>query len=284
MRGEGDERGLGRYLLTIDRGGLLSGDGEKRLAAKAGDGCARSRRLLVEKNLRLVVSVAKRYRGLGLPFDDLIQEGNIGLMKAVERFDPEKGFRFSTYATWWIRQGITRAVADKGRTIRLPVHVGDRARKVRAYAMAHRLAHGEEPSVAEISRGLALTEAQVELALLAPADPASLDAPTPTSLSHDRESPSALSEIVYDPSPTPEDLAVQSLSETATLQALARALAMLPPRQREVLAGRYGLDGREPEKLQGLADRLGISREAVRQIQARAEETLGRSRGLSQAS
>src|ERR687886_1162344 len=118
------------YFARIDKGNLLTHKEEIDLSKRAKAGDDRARKKLVEKNLRLVVSVAKRYRGMGLPFEDLIQEGNIGLMKAVERFDPERGHRFSTYATWWIRQSIGRAIADTGRMIRLPVHTGEKARKV----------------------------------------------------------------------------------------------------------------------------------------------------------
>src|SRR3954462_15585578 len=145
---------LAKYLSHIGQGDLLTHDEEIDLSkrAKAGDKWARQR--LIEKNLRLVVSVAKKYRGYGLPFEDLIQEGNIGLMKAVERFDPDRGYRFSTYATWWIRQAVQRAVADKGRTIRVPVHMGEKIRKV-ARSYNDLLAEFErEPSDEEVAQRL----------------------------------------------------------------------------------------------------------------------------------
>src|SRR3712207_3430036 len=123
---------LAKYLAHIGQGELLTHEEEIDLSKRARQGDARARKQLIEKNLRLVVSVAKRYRGYGLPFEDLIQEGNIGLMKAVEKFDPDRGYRFSTYATWWIRQAVQRAVADKGRTIRVPVHMTEKIRKMRS--------------------------------------------------------------------------------------------------------------------------------------------------------
>jgi len=129
-RGSETSELLPSYFARIDKGRLLSKNEEMALARGAQAGDERARKRLIEKNLRLVVSIAKKYRGQGLPFEDLIQEGNIGLMKAVEKFDPERGWRFSTYATWWIRQAVTRAIADKGRTIRIPVHVGDKTRKM----------------------------------------------------------------------------------------------------------------------------------------------------------
>jgi RNA polymerase primary sigma factor len=185
---------LARYLSHIGRGDLLTHQEEIELsnAAKAGD--ARARQRLIEKNLRLVVSVAKKYRGYGLPFEDLIQEGNIGLMKAVEKFDPDRGFRFSTYATWWIRQAVQRAVADKGRTIRVPVHMTEKIRKVsRAYNEL--LAEFErEPSEEEVAQRLEWNLEEVRLTMEAMPDATSLDQP----VGSDDASSSQLGDFVED--------------------------------------------------------------------------------------
>jgi RNA polymerase primary sigma factor len=145
---------LAAYLKRIGRGRLLAKEEELTLARQARAGDEDTRRRLVEKNLRLVVSVAKRYRGMGLPFEELIQEGNIGLMTAVERFDPEMGDRFSTYATWWVRQAIGRAIADKGRVVRLPVHAGEKARKTARVRNALSAQLGREPTYEEVASGL----------------------------------------------------------------------------------------------------------------------------------
>ena len=258
---------LAKYLSHIGQGNLLTHQEEIELSNRAKAGDQRARQRLIEKNLRLVVSVAKKYRGYGLPFEDLIQEGNIGLMKAVEKFDPDRGFRFSTYATWWIRQAVQRAVADKGRTIRVPVHMTEKIRKVsRAYGeLSAELER--EPSQEEISERLGWTIDEVRLTMEAMPDATSLDQP----VGSDDASSSELGDFVEDERAS--DTAGEVIGEMET-EHLKEAIERLPERARYVLVRRYGLDDHEPATLAELGDELEISRERVRQLQREAERIL----------
>jgi RNA polymerase primary sigma factor len=253
------------YFARIDKGELLSHAEEIDLSKKAKAGDKRARQRLVEKNLRLVVSVAKKYRGYGLPFEDLIQEGNIGLMKAVEKFDPDKGFRFSTYATWWIRQAVQRAVADKGRTIRVPVHMTEKIRKVSRAIGELAVELEREPTEDEVATRLGWEVGRAREALRATTNLTSL------SKLVGPDGDTELGELVEDERMqyTPE--AVIREIEASGLQTAVEGLSQ---RTRHVLVRRYGLDGRKKATLEELARELGISRERVRQVQREAEEAL----------
>jgi RNA polymerase primary sigma factor len=257
---------LARYLAQIGREKLLTHEEEMDLGRRVRAGDKKAREKLIEKNLRLVVSVAKKYRGMGLPFGDLIQEGNIGLMKAVEKFDPDRGYRFSTYATWWIRQAVQRAVADKGRTIRVPAHMGEKIRKMaRVYnELAVELSH--DPTDEEVAKRLGWDVDRVKDVKSAIPDATSLNRP----LSSEEDS-SELGDLVEDERET--RIASQVVRELETHR-LLESVERLPERQRRVLVRRYGLDGKEPATLAELSEELGVSRERVRQLQREAEGVL----------
>lgn len=232
----------------------------KALQVQIMDGWA-AREHLITANSRLVVSVAKRYTGRGVPFIDLIQEGNIGLIRATKKFEYRRGHKFSTYATWWIRQAVTRAIADQGRTIRVPVHMGDQINKMlRAY---HRLTQefGREPDIDELANELDVTPKKVEMMMKVSRRPISLETPT------DEESDSELGDFVKDeetPGPTDE------VAEILLRENLDEVLMSLPPREVRILQLRYGLTDGRGYTLEEVGQKMGVTRERVRQIEAQA--------------
>jgi RNA polymerase primary sigma factor len=288
-RGEREDEDLVRvYLSEIGRHPLLTKDDEVELARRIEAGHeARSRldvggpltprqraelrrtarrgadaeRLFVVSNLRLVVSIAKRYQASGLPLLDLVQEGNLGLIHAVEKFDWRTGFKFSTYATWWIRQSISRGIANTARTIRMPVHAGDVLARVQRARIRLEAEVGRTPTLPELAAEVELTEERVTEALLHAVDPISLSEPL-------REDGDAeLGDVVEDlRSPSPFDLAAATLLPGE----VTRLLTVLEPREREVLRLRYGLDRGEPRTLEEVGAHFSLTRERIRQIEARA--------------
>lgn len=256
---------LQSYLRDIRRAPLLSAEEELATATRARAGDFDARQQMIERNLRLVVSIAKHYVGRGLPMIDLIEEGNLGLMHATSKFEPERGFRFSTYASWWIRQSIERAIMHQARLIRLPVHVVRelnqvlKARRALETAARHD-GDGADRTVTvdEIARALQRDPQDVAALLKLAEHPSSLDAPI------EREGTESMLDTVADDQ-SPDPLGLRLTQEAQRL--LASGLAELNDREREVLAGRFGLDDREPETLEDLASRLGLTRERIRQIQ-----------------
>lgn len=252
---------LGTYLRQAGSYALLSAAQEDQLSRQIAVGNTGARKAMIEANLRLVVSIAKRYCNRGLPFADLIQEGNIGLMKAVEKFDPNLGFKFSTYATWWIRQSITRAIADQALIIRLPVHMTESLNKVRMATRDLTLSLGRNPTVNEIAQDLDWDPRKIEYILNLNTDTVSLDTPI------GEDGDSFLGDFISDELSENPETAVE---ESALQHDLHRALESLTDRERKVIELRFGLaDGKE-RTLEEVGSAFNVTRERIRQIEAKA--------------
>ena len=249
------------YLKEIGRVPLLSTEEEIDLAIRIKEGDEAAKKRLSEANLRLVVSIAKRYLGRGMQFLDLIQEGNLGLIKAVEKFDYTKGFKFSTYATWWIRQAITRAIADQARTIRIPVHMVETINKVKKVSSQLLHTNGHEPSAEEISAELDMPVDKVREIMRVAQEPVSLETPI------GEEEDSHLGDFIPDDdAPAPQDAA----SHTLLKEQLADVLDTLTPREEKVLSLRFGLEDGRSRTLEEVGKEFNVTRERIRQIEAKA--------------
>jgi RNA polymerase nonessential primary-like sigma factor len=262
---------LQTYLREIRRAPLLTPQEEFDTATRARMGDFRARQAMIEHNLRLVVSIAKNYLGRGLPMTDLIEEGNLGLMHSIGKFEPERGFRFSTYASWWIRQNIERAIMHQARLVRLPVHVVRelnqvlKARRALEAEAGRNGSHDKPVRVEEVAAALGRPVQEVSDLLRLSELPTSLDAPLER-FPADNSAESMLDSVADDGASDPMSLTLSNEVE----QLLNHGLDELNEREREVLAGRYGLRDREPETLEVLAERLGLTRERIRQIQQEA--------------
>jgi RNA polymerase primary sigma factor len=246
------------FLKDVGRVDLLTAAQEVELAKRIERGDHRAKQEMVEANLRLVVSIAKRYRNQGLPFLDLIQEGTIGLVRAAEKFDYRKGFKFSTYATWWIRQAVARALADKARTIRMPVHVVEKLNKIVRSERKLRAELGREPLSVEIARDLDLTPDEVDQIRRTAQSPVSLEKPVGD------EEESEFGHFITDESvPLPEEAAEVTMRK----ETLEKILGQLSPRERRVLELRYGLNGEHPRTLDEVGRAFNVTRERIRQIE-----------------
>jgi RNA polymerase primary sigma factor len=259
------------FLKDVGKVDLLTAAQEVELAKRIERGDHRAKQEMVEANLRLVVSIAKKYRNQGLPFLDLIQEGTIGLVRAAEKFDHRKGFKFSTYATWWIRQAVARALADKARTIRMPVHIVEKLNKIVRTERKLRGELGREPLACEIAFELELDPDEVETIRRSSQPPVSLEKPVGD------EEESEFGHFLTDENEAlPDEVAEEELRKAA----LRRVLASLSPRERRVLELRYGLDGEHPRTLDEVGRTFNVTRERIRQIE---NQSLKKLRALADA-
>ncbi|MCR5485381.1 MAG: RNA polymerase sigma factor RpoD [Clostridiales bacterium] len=249
------------YLKEIGKVPLLTSEEEIELAMRISEDDPKAKKRLAEANLRLVVSIAKRYVGRGMQFLDLIQEGNLGLIKAVDKFDYTKGFKFSTYATWWIRQAITRAIADQARTIRIPVHMVETINKVKKASSQLLHENGRDPTAEEIAENLNMSVDKVREILRVAQEPVSLETPI------GEEEDSHLGDFIPDDdAPAPADAASMLLLK----EQLADVLKTLTPREERVLALRFGLEDGHPHTLEEVGKDFNVTRERIRQIEAKA--------------
>ena len=261
LEGIGTEDPVRMYLKEIGTVPLLTAEEEYALAMKKQEGDEYAKQRLIEANLRLVVSIAKRYTGRGMSFLDLVQEGNLGLIKGVEKFDPEKGFKLSTYATWWIRQSVTRALADQARTIRVQVHMVETINKMSKMQRKLTLELGYEPSVKELAEHLDMTEEKVQEIMQIAREPASLETPI------GEEDDSNLGDFVADANVLSPEGNVESVMLREHIDSL---LDDLKERERQVIVLRFGLEDGHPRTLEEVGREFNVTRERIRQIEAKA--------------
>ncbi len=255
---EDTDTGFQLYLREIAKFSLITPAEEIKLARRIKRGDAEARAIMVRANLRLVVKIARDYQGLGLPLLDLISEGNIGLMKAVERFDPKKGGKLSTYAAWWIKQSIKRALANQSKTIRLPVHLVDKISKIRRVAIQMSEELGREPTDDELAEEIGMVAAKVSQLKTAAIRPASLDAPI-----GDDDS-TEFGEIVGDAEAMDP---FEMLRDKDLRDEVGDLLDVLDDRERKIINSRFGLDGQKPKTLEEVGEKFGVTRERIRQLQ-----------------
>jgi RNA polymerase primary sigma factor len=260
---------LTQYLGRVRGGRLLDAQEEKDLSRRAHAGDGRARQRLIESNLRLVISIAKKYRGRGVPFEDLIQEGNAGLIRAVEKFDPEMGNRFSTYATWWIRQAVTRTLADHGRTVRLPAHVVDALYRLRRAENSLSLELGRDATEEELAERLDVRPEEARRLREVGQPISSINARM------NAEEGSEMGELLPDERSGEDYARVEAGQWELTL---VEAVRSLPEREAKVLEMRHGLDGSETRTLREVSEELGISQERARQVEIKALRTIRTSR------